>query len=202
LELMPSTCLVHKSLLYFMSGFMNYKAQKLLKEASKQGFYKPPGDNVIASLPTIYNCPDIVEELSSIWTEDIQPLIENHKRNLDIDYIVTKTKETISRLYPILYSNEFKNILNGNQTSSAVGQPELLEKRKALIQAALRYEQIHSVASKNKALKGPSDLTEFKPFSLKELDYDVWDTSRSKQDNFREQLRAKGLFDERAPGGA
>lgn len=76
LELMPSTCLVHKSLLYFMSGFMNYKAQRLLREASKQGFYKPAGDNVIASLPRIYDCPDIVEILSNVWTEDVQPLID------------------------------------------------------------------------------------------------------------------------------
>ena len=108
------------------------------------------------------------------------------KDKLNIDYIVTKTKETISRLYPILYSTEFKNIINGNQTSSSVGQKELFEKRKRLIQSALRYEQIHTVADRNKANKAPSDLTEFKPFSLKELDYDVWDTSRSKQDMFRE----------------
>jgi hypothetical protein len=71
LELMPSTCLVHKSLLYFMSGFMNYKAQRLLGEASKQGFYKPAGDNVIASLPKIYDCPDIVEDMALFWTEDV-----------------------------------------------------------------------------------------------------------------------------------
>lgn len=124
LELMPSTCLVHKSLLYFMSGFMNYKAQKLLREASKQGFYKPAGDNVIASLPRIYDCPDIVEELSAIWTEDVTPLIE--KAKLNIDYIMTKSQEAISRIYPILYSVEFKGILNGNATSSAAGDPDLL----------------------------------------------------------------------------
>jgi len=56
--------------MYFMSGFMNYKAHRLLAEATKQGFYKPAGDNVIASLPKIYDCPEIVEELSVIWMED------------------------------------------------------------------------------------------------------------------------------------
>lgn len=143
LELMPSTCLVHKSLLYFMSGFMNYKAQRLLREASKQGFYKPTGDNVIASLPRIYDCPDIVEELSTIWTEDVTPLI--NKKPLDIDYIMSKSQEAISRIYPILYSEPFKGILNGNYTSSAVGDPDLLKARKDLLQSALRYDQIHTV---------------------------------------------------------
>jgi len=33
LELMPSTCLVHGHLLYFVSGFMNYKSRHLLKSA-------------------------------------------------------------------------------------------------------------------------------------------------------------------------
>ena len=47
------------------------------------------------------------------------------KNKFDIDYIITKIKETVSRLYLFLYSSEFKNILNGNQTNSAVGQKEL-----------------------------------------------------------------------------
>lgn len=64
LEMMPSTCLVHKPLLYFMSGFMNYKAGRLLREAASAVFRKPAGDAVIASLPRIYDCPDIVEELT------------------------------------------------------------------------------------------------------------------------------------------
>lgn len=32
LELMPSTCFMHKTLLYFISGFINYKSDKLLGE--------------------------------------------------------------------------------------------------------------------------------------------------------------------------
>ena len=29
MNLMPSTCLIHKNLLYFTSGFINYKAKKI-----------------------------------------------------------------------------------------------------------------------------------------------------------------------------
>lgn len=62
-----------------------------------------------------------------------------------MDYIVTKTKEFISRLYPVLYSEEFKDIEHAGTTRSAAGEPELLVKRKALIQSALRYGQAHTV---------------------------------------------------------
>jgi thiamine phosphate synthase YjbQ (UPF0047 family) len=33
MELMPSTCLVHKKLLHFVSGFRNYTAEKLQKQS-------------------------------------------------------------------------------------------------------------------------------------------------------------------------
>lgn len=70
----------------------------------------------------------------------------------------------------------------------------LIDKRKNLILSALRYETSHTV--KMKENKAPSDLTEFKPFSLKELDYDVWDTSKAKQEMYREQLKARGLYND------
>jgi hypothetical protein len=161
--------------MYFMSGFMNYKAEKLLGEASKQGFYKPAGDNVIASLPKIYDCPDIVEELAVIWVEDCAPLIEKNK--FKIDYVMDKSKWYISRIYPILYSTEFKSILNKNYPESAAGNEELQKQRSKLIRCCLKFEPPFTV--KQKESDAPSDLTVFKPFSLKELDYDVWDTTRS-----------------------
>lgn len=190
LEMMPSTCLVHKSLLYFMSGFMNYKAGKLLREASSAIFRKPAGDAVIASLPKIYDCPDIVEELTQIWTEDVQPLID--KRRMEISYIVTKTQEFISRLYPILYADEFKSIEHSAATRSAAAEPDLLVRRKALINSALRYNQVHTV--KSQVRDAPCELTSFKPFSLRELEYDVWDTKRSKQDKYLAQFNSRGLL--------
>ena len=61
MDMMPSTCLVHKSLLYFVSGFMNYKAERLLRESATGIFRKPSGDVVISSFPNIYDNPEIVE---------------------------------------------------------------------------------------------------------------------------------------------
>lgn len=88
-----------------------------------------------------------------------------------------KSKWYISRIYPILYSTEFKSILNKNYPESAAGDPALMKARIKLIRCCLKFESPHTV--KNKESEAPSDLTVFKPFSLKELDYDVWDTTRS-----------------------
>ena len=51
---------------------------------------------------------------------------------------MTRAKETISKLYPVLYSEEFR-VLEQSSTSSAVGDNALMDKRKNLIQSALRY---------------------------------------------------------------
>ena len=130
MEMMPSTCLVHQTLLTFVSGFMNYKAEKLLNESKASGFRKPSGDVVISSFPKIYDCPDIVEELAVIWYEDALSKISSDMMN--INFIKTRTKEFISRLYPILYSEEFKNLDQGT-TKSAAGHGKLLDARKGLI---------------------------------------------------------------------
>ena len=189
LELMPSTCLVHQPLLTFVVGFMNYKGEKLLRE-SGGGFRKPAGDAVISCFPKIYDNPDIVEELVAVWVEDVQPRIAGDHRNYD--YIMSRTKDFICRLYPVLYSEEFKGMEHSGTTRSAnMGdrrEGNLLAKRQALVQSALRHGQVHSTAKKVE--KAPSELTTFKPFSVRELDYDVWDTTRARQDKFLAQLGA------------
>lgn len=97
MDLMPSTCLVPQPLLYFVSGFMNYKAEVLLREAQSGPPRKPNGDVIISSFPKIFDCPDILEELTQIWFEDHQPGIDKQKRNIEL--IVSRTKDAISRLY-------------------------------------------------------------------------------------------------------
>lgn len=89
MDLLPSTCLVPQALLYFVSGFMNYKARALLRESSSGPPRRPPGDVVLSSFPKIFDCPDILEELTVIWSEDLQPAIDKSKRNIEL--IVERT---------------------------------------------------------------------------------------------------------------
>ena len=107
LSLMPSTCLLHRPLLYFMSGYMNYRNDKLIKETDKSSkFIKPTGDVILSQINKIYDNPDIVKFMTEIWVEDAQPKIDKNK--FDIEYIMTFSKDFISRLYSVLYTKEFR----------------------------------------------------------------------------------------------
>ena len=108
--LMPSTCLVHNSLLHFVSGFMNYKAEILLKEQMSGTFRKPSGDVIMANFPKILDSPDIVEEFVKIWQEETMTVLIKNKKDCDVDEIIEKMKKAVNKLYPILYSDDFKGI--------------------------------------------------------------------------------------------
>ena len=63
LDLLPSTCLIQKRLLYFVSGFRNYPGEKLLRETQSGTFRQPEGDVTISTFPKILDCPDVCEVL-------------------------------------------------------------------------------------------------------------------------------------------
>jgi hypothetical protein len=59
--MMPSTCLVHKKLLHFVSGFRNYTAEKLQKQSIQGVTKKPAGSVTISTFPKILDNPDVLE---------------------------------------------------------------------------------------------------------------------------------------------
>jgi hypothetical protein len=118
MNLMPSTCLVHKNLLHFTSGFINYKAKKIFSEQEIGRFIKPSGDPILKSFPNIYDNPDIIEELTKIWMEDVAPKITDDLKK-DTKYLIQRSKDYIARLYPIMYSEEFIDIAYKGTTVSA-----------------------------------------------------------------------------------
>lgn len=59
LQVMPSTCFIHAPLLTFVSGFMNYKAMRILSEPQGK-FQKPQGDAMLCSISTVLDNPDIM----------------------------------------------------------------------------------------------------------------------------------------------
>ena len=65
LDCLPSTCLIQKKLLWFVSGFRNYAAD-ILHQANNQKLVQPPCNVVISCLPKILNNPDIVEVLGQV----------------------------------------------------------------------------------------------------------------------------------------
>jgi hypothetical protein len=49
IEMMPSTCLVNKKLLTFVSGYRNYAAKQLLVTTLSESLKQPAGDLVMSS---------------------------------------------------------------------------------------------------------------------------------------------------------
>lgn len=103
LDLMPSVCLLHKCLLHFISGFVNYKARKLLGETSIGHFKKPSGDVVIANFSKLLDCPDILIPLSKCWNEDVEPHLTG-ANGRSISHLMNKMEDYVTRMYPVLYS--------------------------------------------------------------------------------------------------
>ena len=68
---MPSTCLVQKKLLLFISGYRNYAGQQLLKATTLGNFKKPGGSVAMSCFPKIIDNIDILEQLVIVWQEDI-----------------------------------------------------------------------------------------------------------------------------------
>ena len=193
LSLMPATCLLHGSLLTFLSGFMNYKATKLLGEQGT--FMRPTGDVVLNSFPRIYDNPDIIEDVSYYWNDYIAPEIKK-SGYLNCDFIMEKTAYVCKRVYPILYSDEFKNIEFINTTKSGAGLKnsqgeDLVAARKKLVNSALKFG---STVRGKEVIENPSDLTSYKPFSIRELDVQVWDISRSKQEHIMSQFHEANCY--------
>ena len=60
ISLLPSTCVINKKLLHFLSGYRCYLAKKLCKETTDNaGFVVPSGNHVIKTFPFILDNPDV-----------------------------------------------------------------------------------------------------------------------------------------------
>ena len=142
LNLMPSTCLLYGTLLHFMSGFMNYKADALLSQSSSTGgqFFKPGGDVVIANFHKLIDCPDICLTLAKIWLDDVVPRLQGSSSK-DIEYCVQRMEDFVTRMYTVLYCEEFRKLDALGSHHSAITDKSSYDHRVKLVNSALRYGQ-------------------------------------------------------------
>jgi hypothetical protein len=129
---------------------------------------KPSGSVTISTFPKILDSPDVLEIFTQIWVEDVMTgLNANQKKSVEL--LMQKSKDYIHKMYPLFYSDEFAWSLN-NATSSVRGDKKKYEVRKNMIISALRF------GTKNaRNLQAIEDMTAFKPFNIREIEFDVWD---------------------------
>lgn len=124
----------------------------------------------------ILDCPDLLETVSQIFTEDhFASLTLTQKKSTKL--AMEKMENIVTRLYPIIFSDGFA-YQTSQPTSSACGDAVKLALRKNLITHALRF---NNPTAKVKVTQPPDALTHFKPFNIREIEYEVWDFAEQKQ---------------------
>lgn len=137
LDMMPSTCLLHKSMVFLLSGYRNYIAKKLLAQSQVGILKKPTGDVVISCVPKILDCPDVLETVIHVWEADyLKTLTQQHRKS--IDYLMRTMEDIVTRLYPVFYSVEFGH-QNTNFYESVCTDQAKLNLRQQLVRSALKH---------------------------------------------------------------
>lgn len=183
MEMLPSTCLIPKRLVHFVSGFRNFAARKLHKDNLGGQFRHPGGDVTISSFPSIMDNPDILPLFCEIWNKDVVEKWTSKQRFL-IPLARDRADEYIKRIYPALFSEQMG--LGGNVTNSAAGNQKKMEKRKELVEVALKYDP----TGRGKNLKNIENITSFKPFNINEIKFEVWEAREAKAEQTLEKLNS------------
>lgn len=184
MDLMPGTCLLPSELLNFISAFMNYKGKHFLGTEAETGrrlgsmaLKKPPGDIIISTFPKLLDNPDICEFMALCWKEDVSSKMTGSSAR-NIKQLIIEMKDFVSRLYPIIYAVDIRKQIDRNGiTASVCADAKVYKERRELVKAALRFKK---PGVREVERSAPSELTEFTPFSIREYDYDIWDTSQAR----------------------
>lgn len=106
LEMMPSTCLLQKKMLYFVSGYRNYAADKLLAQTQVGILKKPQGNVVMSCFPKVMDCPDMLEVVVQVWQEDVMATLTVIQKK-EVALMMKKMEEFVTKLYPVFFSDGF-----------------------------------------------------------------------------------------------
>lgn len=126
----------------------------------------------MSTFPKVLDCPDLLEVVAQIWFEDhYNQMTQANKKSIAV--AIQKTEEIISRVYPLLFSDVF-GYSAANATESLCGDKLKVEERRKLAMHALRY---NNASAKQKVNEPMETLTSFKPFNIREIEFDVWNSS-------------------------
>ena len=136
-------------------------------------FKQPDGDALINTFQMVIDSPDVCEQFVKIWSEDVIPNLDK----MNMEHVIQKTRECLRKIYPVLYADEFGLNLH-KMTESTVADQYTMRKREELINSALRHG--------NPAIKVVTQpieqLSSFRPFTIRENDFDVWYSQTAKND--------------------
>ena len=121
MQFLPSTCLIQKKLLLFVSAYRNYAGKQLLKESTLGNFKQPAGSVTLSTFPKLIDNIDILEILTAVWNEDVVATLQpQQKKNFEI--LINKMSNITHKIYPVLFADAF-DIQSSNYMDSACFDP-------------------------------------------------------------------------------
>lgn len=152
-ELLPSTCFVNKSLVQFVAAYRDLAAKKLhIADFISQ---LPECDVLLSCFSKIMDEPDVQEAMTKVWKEDVVDKCSAKEPTAQLDHFKKNAEEFAKKLWPVFYADQI--VVKSTQPL------------KDLTLATLRPE----LAKKSQR---PEDMASFKPFNIKELEFDVFDS--------------------------
>lgn len=115
------------------------------------------------------DCLDILEVVVKVWHEDYFSTMSVDKKKSIVE-MMRLADDFAIRIYPVIFSDGF-GYSSSRRTETAVGDKSKYELRRSLLLAALRF---NSAKAKVKVERPPEQLTTFKPFNIREIEYEIW----------------------------
>lgn len=189
IQMLPRTCIINKKLMHFLVGYRNYLAKKLCKETSDNaGFSIPTGNHIIKTFPFIIDNPDVCEHFLNEWhTSVVKKMPKASQKNLD--FLTDKAEAYISRIYLVKYADSF-GLEEGKEYESAAWNPDLLKARQDMITYALKADMPGISYTPKVRIEA---MTTFKPFNIRELELDVFDSESMRMNYYQNEFEQKGL---------
>lgn len=136
----------------------------------------------MSTFPKVLDSPDILEIFTMLWHDDVMSKMKPADKQ-SISLLQDKSTEMLQKVYPVLFSDAF-GWTPQNATQSVRGDKVKYETRKKLLVSALRFGT--NQFNKDK-LKKVEEMTTFKPFNIREIEFEVWDTMDARRDNILRQ---------------
>jgi hypothetical protein len=135
----------------------------------------------------------VCEKVLVEWHNNVSKLIPK-KSKKNTDFLIEKTEIYISRLYLIKYADKF-GLEEGQEFQSAITDEEKFKQREELITYALKADMPKVTYKPTKKLEA---MTTFKPFNVRELELDVYDSHANRVGFYQQEFEQKGLKPKRS----
>lgn len=150
---------------------------------------KPTGDPIMSTFPYIFDCPDILEPFIDIYNDDFVSKMKSTRTAKEVKRLKEGAVNYISRVLNVINFDKFR-FLKTTMLQSSKSNKLIQELRANLLAIGLKTG-VPGLAFKPK--EPIENITTFKPFSINELNVDIFGEKENKVQNIMKNLEVKGM---------